>query len=487
MPAEKQPPLDRLGALPDDVLVHILSFLPTTRLSVCTSVLSRRWRSLWAYVPFLSFRNDDCFDRRLEDIVTEVLSAHKGQTIHTFRLTDDDSVGDFEIEGWIATLVSRNVRNISIFLSYFDDTIRFMMHNCLLMCETLVELRIGAYVVLPAAGDVCLPALKRLYLEGAESLPRLISGCPVLEELSIVNFHTPENLEICSPTLLRLELNIQPDDHGFDGNKYFWVKLLTPALRFLNMIEYVFDNISTGTLGSLAVANVSLGCESRFKLEFLGKLCNVGSLDLCHGVMEISDSTFSALTGKFHNLTKLTLSADWHFLSFFLANADNLQVLTIRGCGNIKEWREPHQVPTCLSSHLKTVAIEPYECTEEWLFISYVLRNAEVLKLMKVIKLPYYPCKDLVFDALKRRILQLQPETVGKRFCVGLDRFGQRISGIEKDDVVDYGGASSYIAASQFFFVLGDRLAYDQQLGNLGSFFYYLLRVWASVQNVGFS
>ncbi|CAA0808640.1 Glycylpeptide N-tetradecanoyltransferase 1 [Striga hermonthica] len=320
------------------------------------------------------------------------------------------------------------------------------------MCETLVELRIGAYVVLPAAGDVCLPALKRLYLKGAESLPRLISGCPVLEELSIVNKNTAQNLEICSPTLLRLELNIQPDDHGIDGNKYFWVKLLTPALRFLNMIEYVFDNISTGRLGSLAVANVSLGCESRFKLEFVGKLCNVGSLDLCHGVMEISDSTFSALTGKFHNLTKLTLSADWRFLSFFLANADNLQVLTIRviGCGNIKEWREPHQVPTCLSSHLKTVAIEPYECTEEWLFISYVLRNAEVLKLMKVIKLPYYPCKDLVFDALKRRILQLQPdvETVSKRFCVGLDRFSQRIFGIEKD-VVDYGGASSYIAASQ--------------------------------------
>ncbi|CAA0817948.1 Unknown protein [Striga hermonthica] len=180
------------------------------------------------------------------------------------------------------------------------------------------------------------------------------------------------------------------------------------------MIEFVFDNISTGTLGLLAVANVSLACESRIKLEFVGKLCNVGSLNLYAGGMEISDSAFSALTGKFHNLTKLTLSADCRFISFFLDNADNLQVLTISGGGNIKEWREPHQVPTCLSSHLKTVEIEPFKCTEEWLFISYVLRNAEVLKYMKVIKLRYSPSKDLEFDALKRRILQLQP---GSKEC----------------------------------------------------------------------
>ncbi|GER43163.1 F-box/RNI-like/FBD-like domains-containing protein, partial [Striga asiatica] len=184
----KQPPLDRLGALPDDVLVHILSFLPT-RLSVCTSVLSRRWRSLWAHVPLLSFGrdrvdHDGSLGRRLADIVIEVLSAHKGQTVHTFLLTIQPSFNDFEIEGWIAALVSRNVRNISIYFSHYES-VWITMPNCLLMCETLVELSIGGYIVIPAAGDVCLPALKRLHFWGAESLPRLISGCPVLEELSI--------------------------------------------------------------------------------------------------------------------------------------------------------------------------------------------------------------------------------------------------------------------------------------------------------------
>ncbi|GER43165.1 F-box/RNI-like/FBD-like domains-containing protein, partial [Striga asiatica] len=186
MPAKKQPPLDRLGALPDDVLLHILSFLPTTRLSVCTSVLSRRWRSLWAHVPLLSFQCGGGCERRFRDIVTEVVSAHKGQTVHTFQLTNYSSDYEFEIEGWIPALVFRNVRNISIYLSGLGGE-RVMMPNCLLMCETLVELKIGGYVVIPAAFDVCLPALKRLLIGGAESLPRLISGCPVLEELDIFN------------------------------------------------------------------------------------------------------------------------------------------------------------------------------------------------------------------------------------------------------------------------------------------------------------
>ncbi|GER43166.1 F-box/RNI-like/FBD-like domains-containing protein [Striga asiatica] len=187
MPENKQPPLDRLGALPDDVLLHILSFLPT-RLSVCTSVLSRTWRSLWAHVPLLSFGQDDenydgCLDCRLAVIVTDVVSALKGQTVHTFLLTIKSSSDDFEIQGWIAALISRNVRNICISVSLpWGKWV--MIPNCLLMCETLVELNISG-VVIPAAGDVCLSALKRLHYWGAESLARLISGCPVLEDLSI--------------------------------------------------------------------------------------------------------------------------------------------------------------------------------------------------------------------------------------------------------------------------------------------------------------
>jgi hypothetical protein len=41
---------DRIGALPDDILRFVLSFLPSLE-SVCTCVLARRWRNLWKSVP----------------------------------------------------------------------------------------------------------------------------------------------------------------------------------------------------------------------------------------------------------------------------------------------------------------------------------------------------------------------------------------------------------------------------------------------------
>ncbi|CAN0879880.1 Putative F-box/LRR-repeat protein At3g18150 [Linum grandiflorum] len=46
--------IDRLSDLPDGILHHLLSFLDT-KSSIATSILSRRWRSVWKYVPVLAF------------------------------------------------------------------------------------------------------------------------------------------------------------------------------------------------------------------------------------------------------------------------------------------------------------------------------------------------------------------------------------------------------------------------------------------------
>ena len=49
---------DRLSNLPDAILTHILSFLKTKD-AVRTSILSTRWKSVWASVPTLNLSKSD--------------------------------------------------------------------------------------------------------------------------------------------------------------------------------------------------------------------------------------------------------------------------------------------------------------------------------------------------------------------------------------------------------------------------------------------
>jgi hypothetical protein len=46
---------DVISSLPGDVLLHVLSFVPTTEEAIQTRTLSRRWRHVWLCLPALAF------------------------------------------------------------------------------------------------------------------------------------------------------------------------------------------------------------------------------------------------------------------------------------------------------------------------------------------------------------------------------------------------------------------------------------------------
>lgn len=52
---------DRLGALPNDLLRYVMSFLPS-RDTVRTCVLGKRWSTLWKSVPALRIEDPDSYD-----------------------------------------------------------------------------------------------------------------------------------------------------------------------------------------------------------------------------------------------------------------------------------------------------------------------------------------------------------------------------------------------------------------------------------------
>ncbi|KAL7087701.1 hypothetical protein ACP275_13G084300 [Erythranthe tilingii] len=386
---------DRLSELPDSLLTHILSFLPT-KLSVRSSILARRWRFLWTEVPTLDF------DKEEEDFIASFISLHKLQTINTFRLTSNENYTfRYFNDAWFKAAIDRKVKNID--LSAFKAV---MLPALLFTCKTLVDFRLDSYFVVPGMGcNVCLPCLKILhinsviYKDGDETLVHLLSGCPVLEEL-VIGLVTNENLVPCnisSATLKRLTVHFTFFSHVTLFYKHHHrVEINTPALEYIRLVDCLSEHIKCGPLTSLTEADVYLHNaykkqdDSRYSqsvLDFVDRLSSVKylKLDLSY-CTEIIDSVFSAWIVNFDNLIKLELTADCRFLTKILEKADNLEILVFWEVGEeIKGWMEPEQVPTSLLSNLRTIMLTNIVGTKhDFEIVSYLLMNAKVLEKIEI-------------------------------------------------------------------------------------------------------
>jgi hypothetical protein len=97
---------DFIGALPDDVLRYLLSFLPS-RNAVRTCVLAKRWRTLWKSVPALRIKDDP-----------EGRHGHED---------DDDTLDEMDHGG----------RDDVVDLKFFDELLRLRDHTPLNVCDII--------------------------------------------------------------------------------------------------------------------------------------------------------------------------------------------------------------------------------------------------------------------------------------------------------------------------------------------------------------
>ncbi|KAG9439184.1 hypothetical protein H6P81_019349 [Aristolochia fimbriata] len=80
---------DGINSLPETVLLHILSYLPTKD-SIRTSMVGKRWRYLWKAVPSLNvdiLLNSDRNCEKILDFVDEVLVRRDDSALPEFRLS----------------------------------------------------------------------------------------------------------------------------------------------------------------------------------------------------------------------------------------------------------------------------------------------------------------------------------------------------------------------------------------------------------------
>lgn len=240
--------IDRFSDISNSLLCHILSFL-TTKEAVATSILSRRWKTLWTLVPKLDLDIDNMhlsldkigkcnepINISYTDVVSRVLALHIAPFIRSFRLRCNSDCPPFHFDTWIRTAIARNVEELKL-LIFYSYGIHMGLPCSIFYCQTLVALELSGGIDLDPPSSFQLPNLKILrlleiyYCKDSSCFSRLLSGCPVLEDLSFERdgYDCLYHFEISVPTLKCLHIAFRP--YRLDLNDYT-IEIKAPALEY---------------------------------------------------------------------------------------------------------------------------------------------------------------------------------------------------------------------------------------------------------------
>ncbi|KAL6205945.1 hypothetical protein ACLB2K_023197 [Fragaria x ananassa] len=324
---------DRISALPDAILCHIISSLQTKH-AVRTGILSSRWKNIWVSVPNLDFNDRDFNDSAsFSTFVERVLFFRSSSDIQKFLLHCSVAEDYSRICGWILTAIRHNVVELDLRVASHGSQI-FELPSSLFVCKTLTVLKLLSPFITNTPASGCFPSLKCLLVtvhlpKDNDSMLKLFTKCPVLEELTIQGCLQADivlNVNISAPILKILRMNFGSNDDREASN--FFVDV--PMLEYLDLTEDFLSNYFLSCGNSLLTS-----CDDDDSFD--------------------DDSEYDSEPEEPPK----------------------------------PQWLPPQVVPICLVSHLKTVAIEGFKGQVDAIEVAkYFLRNGAVLEKLTVSKAP---------------------------------------------------------------------------------------------------
>ncbi|XP_057447025.1 FBD-associated F-box protein At4g10400-like [Lotus japonicus] len=341
--------MDIISMLPDELLCHILSFLPTKQ-AAATCVLSKRWKFLLTLVPALEYSDRfylihnkpySCFERLVR---TTILARDAKQLIRSFSLKYKSSDSDRSYRffcNWVYPAIQRGIENLDIEIRKYSCRIDFTIFSC----RTLVVLKLACLHV-HFSSSVELPSLKCLHLfevvlRKPQCLWELFGGCPILEDLKAISIKNEDGY-FCVEGFKRLPKLVRADIGGYYRD-YIPLKAIS-NVEFLSIYKFRADD------------------------DVVPQFPN-----LLHLVL-----TFEAW-----------MTMNWHLVLEMLRNCPKLQVfeLTSRAGGHKDVLPHTHLVPVpeCLTSSLRKCSLGLAYGTENDLqFAKYIMQNSTTLRTMTI-------------------------------------------------------------------------------------------------------
>ncbi|KAJ4893913.1 putative F-box/LRR-repeat protein [Raphanus sativus] len=188
--------VDRISNLPDEILQHILCFIPID-LAITTSILSRRWRLVWCEIPSLSID----VDTLTAASVNKTLTRYTALKTKSFNLTITPYTQNISyIDRLIKFAMSHNVENLS--LDFFRYYCEYKLPDFFCNTSSVKHLNINlgfSHMIVPEC-TVFWTSLQNLSLSccrfSDESMAKTLSGCPVLENLTLYNCYELKVLDL---------------------------------------------------------------------------------------------------------------------------------------------------------------------------------------------------------------------------------------------------------------------------------------------------
>ncbi|KAM5586405.1 hypothetical protein ABKV19_005360 [Rosa sericea] len=419
----QQQGVDRISALPDALVCHILSLLPTIY-AVWTTLLSRRWNKLWRSLPNFDFNDVDFPTNRTDrfmKFVGRVLSSRGSSDIRKICLhihhCENFSTGEFSrVHRWIRAAIRHNIVELDLSLWFqYRKNDEFRMPLSLFKCKTLGVLSLHSNcITYPAATGGCFTSLKVLYVSDFDddSLQKLFSHFPVLEELTIdahLSFYNVLNIKISAPELKTLRILLDYPSNNYKRPNNIFIN--APKLENLEVTDGVLTNYNLE----------STKCPERAKIVFGDRCLNVDNVhfrdedDVFEDEAPRLTNRAAALLAKVHNVKFLSLDArpkcleawcvpalenlgklelalrdcyNWELLTELLKRSPKLEYLGLEHRSTsfdeweIPEckWNPPEFVPICLSSSLKTICVKGFKGGQHEMEVAqYLLKYGEVL------------------------------------------------------------------------------------------------------------
>ncbi|KAG2280461.1 hypothetical protein Bca52824_051681 [Brassica carinata] len=173
---------ERFNELPDELIVTILSKLPTFKESVATRLISRRYEDPWNLAQDVTLEDND--EESVMTFLYGSFLSNDAPALQRLRLKLTRKHSASDIDFWVQTAVNRNVRKLRFDLS--GGTLE--LPSCLSTCTTLKSLILRDVLIEAVPWGFRLPSLRSLHLFSVnfsigDSVANLLKIFPHLEYL----------------------------------------------------------------------------------------------------------------------------------------------------------------------------------------------------------------------------------------------------------------------------------------------------------------